>query len=93
MNAAQKKLKLGRWLRAAREEAGKTQKEAAMKLGYTVPQFVSNFERGLAYPPIHAFAALVRFYKADRKEAIELYREVRLIPIDRDLGLLRKAIG
>lgn len=49
--------KLGVKLRALRVKASLTQLEIADALGYTTPQLVSNWERGVCPPPL---ASLVR---------------------------------
>lgn len=42
---------LGRFLKAQRESVGMTQGELSRILGYSNPQFISNWERGLSSPP------------------------------------------
>jgi transcriptional regulator with XRE-family HTH domain len=51
--------RLGVLLVEARKRAGLTQHEVAKELKYSSPQFVSNWERGLAKPPPKALAKLV----------------------------------
>lgn len=43
----------GDFLRVCREKKGVTQHELAFILGYSSPQFVSNWERNLAKPPLN----------------------------------------
>lgn len=54
---------LADFLRQKRIESGHSQMDVAKKLGYTSPQFVSNWERGLSSPPIHTLRKLTEFYK------------------------------
>ncbi|MCB0364986.1 MAG: helix-turn-helix transcriptional regulator [Bdellovibrionaceae bacterium] len=63
---------LGSYLKARRIAAGLTQHDVSTKLGYTTPQFVSNFERGLCSPPLNALAVLVKLYGMDPEELIDL---------------------
>lgn len=48
-----------------------SQGEVAEKLGYSSPQFVSNWERGLACPPLDALSVLIKLYNLNREELIE----------------------
>jgi transcriptional regulator with XRE-family HTH domain len=43
--------KIGVMIKNARTAKDITQRQLAEELGYTTPQFVSNFERSLALPP------------------------------------------
>lgn len=61
---------LGNYLREKRETNNFTQNELASKLGYSSPQFVSNWERGLARPPTVQLKAISKLLKIDRKELI-----------------------
>lgn len=63
---------LGNYLKARRIAAGLTQHDVSTKLGYTTPQFVSNFERGLCSPPLNAMGTLVKLYDMDPEELINL---------------------
>lgn len=53
------------FLKTKREESGLTQQEVATRLGYSTAQFVSNWERGLSYPPIKAIPTISKLYKVD----------------------------
>lgn len=63
---------LAEFLRKKREESGLTQKEISDSLGYTSPQFVSNWERGVSSPPLNCLAKLVELYKMNPKEIIDI---------------------
>ena len=63
---------LGSYLKAKRLASGLTQHDVSSELGYTTPQFVSNFERGLCSPPLSALSVLVQLYKIDAEELIEM---------------------
>ena len=52
-------------LKDMREKSGLTQRDIAMKLKYTTPQFISNWERGLSHPPIKDIKTIAKAYKVD----------------------------
>ena len=62
----------GQYLKVKREAAGLSQSEIARGLGYSSPQFISNFERGLCSPPLPALKKMVEYYGISRREVIEL---------------------
>jgi len=64
--------KLSQFLKQKRETIGLTQKEVSDRLGYTTPQFVSNWERGLSSPPLNALAKISDMYKIKPREMIEV---------------------
>lgn len=64
--------KLADYLKEKRIAAGLTQKAVSDALGYSTPQFISNWERGLASPPLTALAQLVELYGLNSSELIEL---------------------
>lgn len=63
---------LGSYLKARRIAAGLTQHDVSTELGYSTPQFVSNFERGLCSPPLNALPTLVKLYGMDPEELVQL---------------------
>lgn len=56
---------LAEFLKTSREKAGLTQSDVAEALEYKSPQFISNWERGLAQPPIKSLKILAKLYKID----------------------------
>lgn len=78
---------LSSYLKEKRIERGLSQLDVAKVLGYSSPQFVSNWERGLVSPPLETIAVLVELYKVPPNEVIEyilketkLYLEANLKP-------------
>ncbi len=59
---------LSEFLKNKRVEAGLTQSEVARKLGYSSPQFVSNWERGLARPPVFILRNLTKMYRVPAEQ-------------------------
>lgn len=62
---------LSSYLKEKRIESGLSQLDVAKVLGYSSPQFVSNWERGLVSPPLETIAVLVELYKVPPSEVIE----------------------
>lgn len=63
---------LGDFLQSKRVKAGLSQGDVATKLGYSSPQFISNFERGLCAPPLNKMKLLVGLYDLNTEELIKL---------------------
>ncbi len=64
--------KLSTFLRTARAKAGLSQQEVSKKLGFTGPQFVSNWERGLAAPPLTCLKKLAQMYDVDSEAVFQM---------------------
>jgi transcriptional regulator with XRE-family HTH domain len=62
---------LNDYLRVKRIESGMSQLEVARVLGYSSPQFVSNWERGLVSPPLETVSVLIDLYKISPNEVIK----------------------
>jgi transcriptional regulator with XRE-family HTH domain len=63
---------VGEFLRSSREEAGLTQLALARELGYTSAQFVSNWERGIAMPPMNMLPELSKLLHIPPKKMLEV---------------------
>lgn len=63
---------LGDYLQDKRTKANLSQGDVASKLGYSSPQFISNFERGLCAPPLSKLKQLVQLYKLNGEEVVRL---------------------
>jgi transcriptional regulator with XRE-family HTH domain len=72
---------LAAYLKKKRIEAGLTQSEVASELGYSSPQFISNWERGLANPPVFVLKNLTRLYGVS---ADEMFQKL-LAEVEREL--------
>ncbi len=62
---------LGRYVKAAREQAGLTQYQLAKALSYTSAQFISNWERGQSSPPLDVLPKLASVLDLSPKELLE----------------------
>lgn len=67
---------LSKYLKRMRIESGLTQAEVANKLGYSSPQFISNWERGFARPPVKIIKRLISMYKLNVDETVEVYMQL-----------------
>lgn len=63
---------LNRYLKNRRKELGLSQADVSKELGYSSPQFVSNWERGLVSPPLSSLPKLMVLLKIPRETLIEL---------------------
>jgi transcriptional regulator with XRE-family HTH domain len=77
--------RLGEYLGHLRSESKFTQREVSLALGYSSAQFISNFERGIAIPPLTKLRALLKLVGGDPDRAIDL-----LLACEREL--LREAL-
>lgn len=66
---------LGQYLRQCRVKAGLTQSQISRQLGYSSPQFVSNWERGQSMPPFNSVGKLVKLIKIDPRKFLDIYLE------------------
>lgn len=57
---------LAAFLRSAREKANLTQGDVASQLGYTTPQYISNWERDMAPFPLDQIMPFVRITKCSK---------------------------
>jgi len=64
MNADEKAFceEFGALLREFRLDAGISQADVSKKCGYSSPQFISNLERGLTWPPMNVLAKMSDLY-------------------------------
>ncbi len=62
---------LNDYLRQKRMDSGMSQLDVARELGYSSPQFVSNWERGLVSPPLETITTLIALYKIPAGEVVD----------------------
>ncbi len=65
-------VKFGQFLKEKRLTVGLSQGKVAKSLGYSSPQFVSNWERGLAAPPMVMLLKIIDLLSLDKKEVFNL---------------------
>ena len=77
---------LNDYLRQKRVDSGLSQLDVARELGYSSPQFVSNWERGLVSPPLETIAVLVDLYKIPATEVVNKILEETRDYLESNLG-------
>jgi transcriptional regulator with XRE-family HTH domain len=64
---------IGCYLREQREKVGLTQIEVARNLGkYASSQFISNIERGIAFPPLKVLRGMISYYDIPEQEFLDI---------------------
>lgn len=58
-----------------RIKSGKSQIDVSVKMKYASPQFVSNWERGVALPPVEDLKTLAKFIDVDANLLFEIYEK------------------
>lgn len=76
---------LSDFLKEKRIAAGLSQRDVADKLGYSTPQFISNWERGVSHPPISALKKLGDLYKISAEELFEITLNTTIHEVTQDL--------
>lgn len=74
------------YLKTKREKAGLSQKQVADRLGYTTPQFVSNWERGISVPPMQTVKKIADIYQTPVEEIFNLLLEATLQQVKTDFN-------
>ncbi|MGZ3650969.1 MAG: helix-turn-helix domain-containing protein [Bdellovibrionota bacterium] len=64
--------RVGKHLREMRKKAGLTQRQVSDALGYSSSQFISNFECGIAVPPLRKLKTMVDLYNMDVSELLDI---------------------
>lgn len=65
------KVPVGLFLQKQRIASGLKQREVAAELGWSTAQFLSNIERGVAFPPDEAIPLLSKLYKVAISKIID----------------------
>lgn len=68
--------RLSLYLKNKRVSANLSQAALAEQLGYTTPQFVSNWERGACSPPPDKFYEIVSILKINKDEFVDLLLDI-----------------
>lgn len=76
---------LAKFLREKRIEVGLSQGAVAKKLGYTSPQFVSNWERGLSRPPVATLRKIAQIYQIAPNEMFEAILKTTISEVTTEL--------
>ncbi|MFN8792439.1 MAG: helix-turn-helix domain-containing protein [Bdellovibrionales bacterium] len=76
---------LANYLKKSRESVGLSQTFVSSKLGYSSPQFVSNWERGLSHPPLKSLKKIAKLYKLKDKELFDVFVKTYVSEVEKDL--------
>ncbi|MNJ94612.1 HTH-type transcriptional regulator ImmR [compost metagenome] len=79
------KSRLSDFLKEKRLAANLTQAEVAHKMGYSSPQFVSNWERGVSNPPVETLKELAKLYNASIDDIYEILLKSSIEEVERNL--------
>lgn len=79
-----KKITLADFLKQKRIAAGLSQADVADKLGYSTPQFISNWERGVSRPPISVLKKLGELFKASSEDLFEVVLNETISEVTQD---------
>lgn len=78
-------MELSKFLKEKRLQAGLSQGDVAKKLGYTSPQFVSNWERGLSQPPVATLRKIAQIYNISANDMFEVTLKATIEQVTTDL--------
>ena len=86
-------IKLGLMIKEYRNKAQLSQAELAKKLGYTTPQFVSNFERGVGKVPLVVVGRLIKILELPEREIMQLLIDEYTLEVKKDIAQGKKPRG
>lgn len=78
------KLKFSEYIKTKRLEAGLSQKDVSDHFGYSTPQFISNWERGISTPPMKTLKKLAQLYKTPAEDMFDCLLQDTLIQVTID---------
>ena len=70
------------FLRFKRLQANLTQRQVAQELGYTTPQFISNWERAVSLPPMDVMPKLAKLYAVTGREFVDVIYSYQLQKVE-----------
>jgi transcriptional regulator with XRE-family HTH domain len=76
---------LSKFLKEKRLEAGLSQGAVSKKLGYTSPQFVSNWERGLSQPPVATLRKIAQIYNISANDMFDVMLKATIDQVTAEL--------
>lgn len=68
---------LGKLFRAERMKVGLSQGKVCRTLGYSTPQYLSNFERGLCSMPLEKLKRMIEMYDMDGETVVKLMLDLQ----------------
>lgn len=85
MSKKTKEISLADFLQESRLNANLSQRDVADQLGYSTPQFISNWERGVSQPPISSLKKLAELYKISATELFDVVLSTTLVEVQEDM--------
>lgn len=76
---------LASYFKKRREASGHSQRTVAKELGYSSPQFISNWERGLCGPPLKKLPRIIDLYGLNRVEVVTVMMKAYKKELERSL--------
>ena len=88
-------IKLGKYLKKERVKTKLTQQDVSKYFGYSTPQFVSNWERGLVVPPMRTLKTLCQIYGSEAPLKIDdrIYSDIKCLLVADVKIRLAKAVA
>ncbi len=65
-------VELGKLFKLERVKTGLSQGKVCKALGYSTPQYLSNFERGLCSMPLEKLKRMIDMYSMDGEEVVRM---------------------
>jgi len=78
------------FLKKLREGAGLSQAEIAKKMNYSTPQFISNWEREVSYPPLNSIKKLASILGVSPDLILDYVEEKERAQLEAKFKAIRK---
>lgn len=75
-----------------REAAELSQSEVAKRMGYSTPQFISNWERGVSTPPVKDIVKLAGIYKVSPFAMLDYLEDLEMSEVRDKFEKIRSKI-
>ncbi len=75
-----------------REAAELSQSEVAKRMGYSTPQFISNWERGVSTPPVKDIVKLAGIYKVSPFAMLDYLEDLEMSEVRNKFEKIRSKI-
>lgn len=68
----------GNFMKNLRKKANLSQNDVAVEMGYSSPQFISNWERGVSTPPLSSVKTISKLYKTS---AVDIFKALKVLEL------------
>lgn len=76
---------LSLFLKEKRVAVSLSQKDVALKLGYSTSQFISNWERGISQPPLQTLRKIAELYHVSADDVFQVLMKTTIAQVEKDL--------